>query len=106
MVRGGGCLALFVVLNNLFWMLDAAIKSPARILRRVFDLPTAVNGVWQRTWSGDLQVPETEKALLVVVNFPEQPGDMVYQAWVTRGTNVVSLGTVDVAPTGEGSLVF
>lgn len=98
---------VFVLLNNAFWIVQTQQPaSTALVSAQVINLPTAQNGRETGARGQVIWIPETEQALLVVEQFPQQRDDMVYQAWVTRGTQVISLGVFDVNPLGSGSLVF
>lgn len=97
---------VFVLLNNVFWIAQIQPENPAFLSAQVINLPAAQNGRETGARGQVIWIPETTQALLVVEKFPEQRDDMVYQAWVTRGTQVISLGVFDVNPLGSGSLVF
>lgn len=97
---------VFVVLNNVFWIAQIQPENPVFVSAQVINLPTAQNGQETGARGQVIWIPETAQALLVVEKFPEQRDDIVYQAWVTRGTQIISLGVFDVNPLGSGSLVF
>jgi anti-sigma-K factor RskA len=97
---------VFIIFNNAFWIARIQPANPALGGIQVVNLPTAQNGETTGALGQVIWIPETGQALLIVEKFPEQSGDMVYQAWVTRGKQITSLGLFDVNPAGSGSLVF
>jgi len=99
------CLALLLLGSNVFWALRTeALHAAAVDQVEVLVLPAAANG----SSSASAQVvwmPATRGAIFAT-NFPVQAQDRVYQAWVTRGTEISSLGTFQVDEQGAGALLF
>lgn len=78
------------------------ITERAQILR----LPTAASGAATGARGQAIWLPQADIGLLLAEDFPPQPDGTVYQAWVTRGGIITSLGTFVVSADGSASLAF
>ena len=73
---------------------------------QVFRLPTAVNG--QETGANALVVwsPVARQGMLMARQFPPLEADKAFQAWVTRGDQITSLGLFHISMSGSGYLAL
>jgi anti-sigma-K factor RskA len=98
-----------LIISNGFWAVmftrqQAVPPAPAVFeaadttwieLPSVSELPASALVVWS---------PSSGKAVLLANNFPAQPADMGYQAWLRRDGELYSLGVFQVGEDGSGTL--
>jgi anti-sigma factor RsiW len=96
------CLTLLLLASNVFWALQAADSSSLELLV----LPAAANGRGSSASAQVIWAPSVREGVILATNFPTQAQDTVYQAWVTRGEQIISLGTFRVDEQGRGALLF
>lgn len=94
-------LALFLVLTNAFWLYRATQPTVQEI--RLWDATdAAANPLRCRI----VVFPNTPSAVMIAQNFPILEEGRVYQMWMRRDGEVVSLGVFDVDGQGSGFLTF
>jgi anti-sigma-K factor RskA len=116
---------LIAFAGNLFWLtqlaslrdenraLAAQIDEQARVLEalgsaqvRWLALPTATNGQATGAYALVIWLPGAESGMMIARQFPLLDQSMTFQAWVTRGGAVTSLGTFGVDSDGNGVLTL
>ncbi len=103
------CLVMAIVANNLFWFVrasDADQRAQRAGMVETLYLPTAANGSATAASAQVIWLPDSPHGVILASNFPAQQEDTVYQAWVTRGGQITSLGTFQVNDQGVGALLF
>lgn len=100
-IAAAAALALFVVLNNVYWISRLEAERAREI-----HLPTAVNGEPTGATARVIWSSTTGEAVLIADNFPNLSEDTNYQAWMRRGDTVISLGVFVVDENGVGTLTF
>lgn len=116
---------LIAFAGNLLWLtqlaslrdenraLAAQIDEQARVLEalgtaqvRWAALPTAANGQATGAYALVIWLPGAESGVMIARQFPLLDQSMTFQAWVTRGTDIASLGTFEVDSGGNGTLAL
>lgn len=94
-------LLLLLVLSNIYWITRLNTATIHEI-----DLQTAVNGEVTRANGHVIWSQQSGDAILIVSDFPILPNHQVYQAWVRRDADIISLGIFSVNDDGAGTLIF